>query len=223
MRLVPKIITSAIAFYRKHGFWALVKAGVAYLLKKWRVVPRTKEIDGHIVIADGHVIVEDLLRQWINDPQLNGLDIGCGRRKVAPTAIGVDLFRGKGEYPSYEINPDLVWDCLDLPFKDDTMDYIVSNHLLEHLIDPARAITEWKRVLKADGLLIIVVPDARFHDVLRSDPTHIHAFTPDTLKQIIINVGGLEILQMDTIDPLGKYVSPGGGTVGFEIVARKIE
>jgi predicted SAM-dependent methyltransferase len=223
MRLVPKIITSAIALYRKRGFWALVKAGVAYLLKKWRVVPRTKEIDGHIVIADGHEIVEDLLREWINDPQLNGLDIGCGRRKVAPSAIGVDLFRGKEEYPFYEINPDLVWDCLDLPFKDDTMDYIVCNHLLEHLIDPARALTEWKRILKADGLLIIVVPDARFHDVLRSDPTHIHAFTPDTLKQIIMNVGKLEILQMDTIDPLGKYVTLGGGTVGFEIVARKIK
>lgn len=217
------IMRRAAAFCRRHGFWALVKAALPYLLKKWRVVPRTKEIDGHIVIADGHVIVEDFLTQWINDPQLNGLDICCGRRKVAPTAIGVDLFRGKREYPFYEINPDLVWDCLDLPFKDDTMDYIVCNHGLEHLIDPARAITEWKRILKPDGLLIVVVPDARYHDVLKLDPTHIHAFTPHILKGIIIKVGELEILQMDTLDPLGKYITPGGGTVGFEIVARKVE
>lgn len=235
MRLMPMIVRRAIAFYSRHGFRALVKAAWAYALwwltyllknlichlQKWHVLPWVKEIGGHIIIADGHEIIEDFLRKWINDPQLNGLDVCCGRRKVVPTAIGVDLFRGRREYPSYEINPDLAWDCLDLPFKDNTMDYIVCNHGLEHLDDPTRAITEWKRIIKPNSLLIIIVPDARYHDILKSDPTHVHAFTPDELKDIILNAGGLEILQMDTIDPLGKYTTPKGGTVGFEIVARK--
>lgn len=37
MRLVPEIIRRAIAFYRKHGFWALMKAGVAYLWNAYQV------------------------------------------------------------------------------------------------------------------------------------------------------------------------------------------
>jgi len=220
---IREIADKAIMVYKSYGLLGFAKTAPIYLLRRGRRVPQAKKMNGQIIIEDGHVIIQEFLRQWINCPQSNGLDICCGRRKVIPTAIGVDLFRGKREYPLYTINPDLVWDCLDLPFKDNTMDYVVCNHGLEHLIDPARAITEWKRLLKPGGLLITIVPDARYHDVLKSDPTHVHAFTPDILKDIVVNVGGLQILQMDTLDPFGRYVTARGGTVGFEIVARKVE
>jgi len=200
------------------------KLVVAVISALWpnKVKSLKNKFKGKIIIPDGHEIVKDLLRKWIPEPeQLNGLDVLCGRCKLVPTAISVDLFRGRRGYPPYEINPDLVWNCLDLPFRDNTMDYIVCNHRLEHLEDPIQALTEWKRISKPSGLLIVIVPDARYHDVLKMDPTHIHAFTPDSLKDIFAAVEGLEILQIDTIDPLGKYITPGGGTVGFEIVARK--
>ncbi|MCK4352474.1 glycosyltransferase [candidate division WOR-3 bacterium] len=161
-------------------------------------------------------IARNSIKPWIDNPQFNGLDVCCGKDKVLPTAIGVDIARGKN------VNPELVGDAVDLPFKPNTMDYVVCNHGLEHLEDSVKALTEWKRILKPNGLLIVLVPDARYHNVLKSDPTHIHAFIPESLKAIFLSIGGLEILQMDTIDPQGIYISPGGGgTLGFEIIAKK--
>jgi SAM-dependent methyltransferase len=39
-----------------------------------------------------------------------------------------------------------------------TYDFVVSSHTLEHVANPLRALEEWLRVLKDDGLLLIVVP-----------------------------------------------------------------
>lgn len=224
MRHVRRVAKKAWVSYKARGFYGFIKAVSTYLLRKvnWILFKRERK-NGCICIPDGHSIVKEFVKKYINKPQLNGLDVCCGKNKVVSTTIGVDLFRGKREYPFYEINPELVWDCLDLPFKNNTMDYIVCSHGLEHLENPIRAIKEWKRILKSCGLLIVIVPDARYHDVLKADPTHIHAFTPDILKKIFIDIGGLDIISIDTIDPFGKYITPGGGTVGFEIVAKKIE
>jgi SAM-dependent methyltransferase len=37
-------------------------------------------------------------------------------------------------------------------------DFLLSSHSLEHFANPLKAIEEWKRVLKKDGLLVIIVP-----------------------------------------------------------------
>lgn len=37
-------------------------------------------------------------------------------------------------------------------------DFVLSSHTLEHLANPLRALREWHRVLKADGILALVVP-----------------------------------------------------------------
>ncbi|HVW01798.1 MAG TPA: methyltransferase domain-containing protein [Planctomycetaceae bacterium] len=39
-----------------------------------------------------------------------------------------------------------------------TYDFVVSSHTLEHIANPLRALEEWLRVLKDGGLLVIVVP-----------------------------------------------------------------
>ena len=39
-----------------------------------------------------------------------------------------------------------------------TYDFILSSHMLEHTANPLRALTEWKRLLKAGGALVIVLP-----------------------------------------------------------------
>ena len=46
-------------------------------------------------------------------------------------------------------------DAEDLPFKDNTFDVIVSRNLLWTLPDPEKALTEWRRVLKPTGTLIV--------------------------------------------------------------------
>jgi predicted SAM-dependent methyltransferase len=50
-------------------------------------------------------------------------------------------------------------------FEAGSVGYIYSRHMLEHLscVDARRALTEWRRVLAADGILHVVVPDIAFH------------------------------------------------------------
>jgi SAM-dependent methyltransferase len=42
--------------------------------------------------------------------------------------------------------------------KDYSYDFILSSHCVEHLANPLKAITEWVRVLKQDGLLVLIIP-----------------------------------------------------------------
>ena len=49
-------------------------------------------------------------------------------------------------------------DVTNIQFKDNFFDYIIMNHVLEHIEDEARAITELKRVLKPNGKLILSFP-----------------------------------------------------------------
>ena len=37
-------------------------------------------------------------------------------------------------------------------------DFVLSSHMLEHTANPLRALTEWKRVLRPDGTLVLVIP-----------------------------------------------------------------
>lgn len=44
---------------------------------------------------------------------------------------------------------------------DNSYDFILSCHSLEHVANPMKAIAEWKRVLKPGGLFVLVLPDKR--------------------------------------------------------------
>lgn len=45
-----------------------------------------------------------------------------------------------------------------IPLKDESVDYIVANAILEHIPDEKSTIQEWKRVLKKNGTMLITVP-----------------------------------------------------------------
>lgn len=65
-------------------------------------------------------------------------------------------------YPGGRL-PDLVSDSESFPtIADESYDFVVANHVLEHLTDPIRALIEWRRILKPDGLLMLALPDKRF-------------------------------------------------------------
>ncbi|MBV1916148.1 MAG: class I SAM-dependent methyltransferase [Pseudomonadales bacterium] len=42
--------------------------------------------------------------------------------------------------------------------EDSSYDFILSSHCIEHIANPIKALEEWIRVLKQDGLLVLVVP-----------------------------------------------------------------
>lgn len=47
------------------------------------------------------------------------------------------------------------------PFEDASLDFVIANHLLEHLEYPARALLEFARVLKPGGIVYLALPDKR--------------------------------------------------------------
>jgi len=50
-------------------------------------------------------------------------------------------------------------EATDLGFaSDDAYDFLISSHMLEHSANPIRALMEWKRVIKPDGGLLLVLP-----------------------------------------------------------------
>ncbi|MBI1363226.1 MAG: methyltransferase domain-containing protein [Proteobacteria bacterium] len=52
----------------------------------------------------------------------------------------------------------MTWEA-ELPFADDSFDYVLLTHALEFSGDPDRLLAELFRVLRADGRLLIVVPN----------------------------------------------------------------
>jgi ADP-heptose:LPS heptosyltransferase len=85
-----------------------------------------------------------------------GLEIGCGQEKAFPHFIGIDNGHhfGKGA-------ADIMGEADDLSmFGNDSMDFVFSSHVLEHMVDMLKALTEWGRVIKPGGYLCLYVPSA---------------------------------------------------------------
>lgn len=55
-------------------------------------------------------------------------------------------------------------DMLDMPFNEGTFDLVIANHVLEHVADDVKALTEIRRVLKPGGHAILQTPySAKLH------------------------------------------------------------
>ena len=64
-------------------------------------------------------------------------------------------------YDTIDLNSpiaDIKADICDLPFLDNSYDFILCNHVLEHIIDDNKAMKELYRVLKKNGIGIFQVP-----------------------------------------------------------------
>ncbi len=92
------------------------------------------------------------------------LELGCGRAKT-PGAIGVDLNREA-------TGADLICDLNDpLPFADSVFDETRAVHVIEHLDDIVRAMSEIHRVTRPGGLAYVVTPHYSDYSSW-CDPTH---------------------------------------------------
>ena len=70
---------------------------------------------------------------------------------------------------------DVKADILDLPFEDESFDVIFCNHVLEHIIDDKKAMSELYRVMKKGGWGILQVPmknslEKTYEDCTITDP-----------------------------------------------------
>lgn len=119
-----------------------------------------------------------------------------------------------------------------IPFEDDSLDYIVSSHVVEHLQDLIGTFQEWHRVVKNQGIVFIIFPkrDALPEDRNRPissipefvyhhtnlpqefDSTHhVWVFTLELMINLIGFCSGYFNLHWDVIDKLETDDKAGNG------------
>ena len=121
------------------------------------------------------------------------LDLGCGASKTVEGSIGIDRVPMGDPIPHLEgalSAADLVGDVTgELPVENQSADTIISRHILEHCIDPVSTLKGWIKKLKSDGRLVIVLPDERIGMTIPMNPEHRHAYTPDSLDNLMTVLG----------------------------------
>ena len=85
-------------------------------------------------------------------PRNSGLivNIGSGTKRIRSDVLNLDIL----PLP----NVDIVAEATKLPFRDNSLDMVISEATLEHLPEPQKAIAEIRRVLKPGGLVYATAP-----------------------------------------------------------------
>ncbi|MFH0818271.1 MAG: class I SAM-dependent methyltransferase [Candidatus Micrarchaeota archaeon] len=122
------------------------------------------------------------------------LDVGSGQgdflsecKKAEISAEGIDFDKkwiGYCKKKGLKVSPG---NAESLSFKDNSFDVVFCQSVIEHLDDPQKAISEFRRTLKPGGLAIVSAPTPGpyFWD----DPTHKRPYTPKALKTLLETSG----------------------------------
>jgi 2-polyprenyl-3-methyl-5-hydroxy-6-metoxy-1,4-benzoquinol methylase len=139
-----------------------------------------------------------IFADWIGSGK-KVLDIGCRdgtltQHYVAGNeVIGVDVDREALAICAQQLGIETHWHDVTagLPFANGRFDVVVCGEILEHIPYPPLALAEITRLLKPQGLIVGSVPNAfRLVNRLKFlvgkdfevDPTHLHHFSPSSLR-----------------------------------------
>lgn len=98
-------------------------------------------------------------------------------------------------------------DITDLRFENDSFDLIICNHVLEHVIDDRKAMSELYRVLKPEGVALLLVPLKYDMETTYEDETIV---TPEAREKHFGQHDHVRYYGLDYFDRLGEvgfYVS----------------
>jgi len=119
------------------------------------------------------------------------LSIGCG-----PGILEKELSRllGKDIY-GLEIDKDvlvfkdnvIIGDGRELPFKANTFEFILLNHVIEHIPYPRAVIKEIHRVLKPGGLVYVATPNLLWPYEVHYKLLFVH-WLPGNLKDVMVKI-----------------------------------
>nr|MDO8135729.1 class I SAM-dependent methyltransferase [Candidatus Njordarchaeum guaymaensis] len=126
--------------------------------------------------------------------KLSCLDIGCGagvpliwfREILKEHQISLDLFGvDKGQYLEEAQERGIHFhkldlDFHDLPFPKECFHIVLTSMVIEHTLNPEHVLEEAHRVLKTDGLLILITPNLRWWVNLLALMAGYNPYIPDT-------------------------------------------
>ena len=137
-------------------------------------------------------------------------------------------------YTSIDLNSpivDIKADICNLPFNDNSYDYILCNHVLEHIYDDEKAMKEIFRVLNKNGIAILQVPidiksnltqegrdidDKEVRSKLFGQYDHLRMYGLDyfkKLKKVGFNVKNIDYLSKLSKDEVKKFSLTNAGTI----------
>lgn len=156
---------------------------------------------------------------------LSGIDIGCGVDPLHESYFKWDSIYGDGDATYMDGIPD------------ESFHVVYSSHLLEHLENPVEAVTNWWRILKPGGYLIIVVPHRDLYEQKKELPSrwngdHKSFWLPDksepphtlSLAHVICQATGRDTVLIRVLDEGYSYRgvdNQAGGEYSIEALLRK--
>jgi len=140
-------------------------------------------------------------KEWIlnlvNQQGGLGIELGCGHSRISDDILATDIKR-RGEITNetegFTSESDMKVDARNLPFPDETFNFIISSHMIEHIEEDKDMVKNWISKLKPNGILVIVTPDKRYWE---HSPGHVREYTPDELKKLFLDFN-VDILELDT-------------------------
>lgn len=163
----------------------------------------------------------DLVDARASSPGKRLLDIGCGygfflsEMKARGWEVeGIEISPTGREYARRSLGLDIHSKPLEgLAFPEDTFDVITLFYVIEHVVNPRDILTEVRRILRPDGLLLLrwphttpivrlLGPLAKYLDLYHT-PYHLFDFSPATMKTLLKLTGFKEIETQ-----IGGYTRP---------------
>lgn len=92
-----------------------------------------------------------------------------------------------------------------MPFKTNSLDYILSTASIEHIPgEPVAIFQEWVRALRSGGIIACMALALEFHGKHDDHPERIdwqapNEYKTEEWKKIVDKIEGVEILQFDTM------------------------
>ena len=121
----------------------------------------------------------------------------------------MEVLPQSGEYARNEFGLDVtVGDFLGVDIAPDSFDLVTMIHVIEHFIDPNRAVQKTRDILKPGGLFFLETPNwdgigaivqkERWSHLI--PPEHLNYFGPSSMR-VLAERNGFQILSMKTVTP----------------------
>jgi len=138
-----------------------------------------------------------------------GLDVGCGQGAHF-ASIGLNDYCGKC-HPiyggAYYPNLTSLAECTDKIFNNDTFNWVVASHILEHVADPIITFRKWCKLLRKDGIIILLMPDYAYEKSVKAwDPSHKTFWSPEDFNKNCI-LPNRDIMRTEDFNSLGNKFS----------------
>jgi ubiquinone/menaquinone biosynthesis C-methylase UbiE len=172
---------------------------------------------------------------------LAGLEIGgSAHNDFGLQTRNVDFTDAHTIFKQYEVDlcgksmaVDIIAPGDNIPVPDESEDFIISSHVIEHFPDPIKALKEWYRIIKPGGYIFMIVPHKeRTFDkdknrttlqelIKRHDEgfcpevdthTHYSVWITQDVVELVAHLGWKVVAVQDTDDKVGN---------GFTIVIQK--